>query len=195
MGQPEPGLHPAGLWNSHSLVQARGSVTHGKSPVSSREGWAGVSRLSREQGGQLQLTQACAAHCTRPGRPRRNLAPRPPSPTGKRQRPGYEGHSCPQCGVKPGTEGSAHSNPVSWAVLGKAKLLLLPLSTGSFFRSSCPSMRPQPDALSILMPGALVQHCSSFLSPCWQHPLLGAAPGSPPTKVQDVDSSRGAASS
>lgn len=149
--------------------------------------------MSRE--GSSQLTQACAARCTRPGRPRRNLALHPLSPTGKKQRPGYEGHSYPQSGVKPGTERSAHSNPVSWAVLGKAKLLFLPLSTGSFFRSSRPSIRPQPEALSILMSGALVQHCSSFLSPCWQHSLLGAAPGSLPTKVQDVDSSRGAASS
>lgn len=153
-----------------------------------------MSHLSWREEGSSQLTQACAARCTRPGRPRRNLAPHPPSPTGKRQRPGCEGHSCPQCGVKPGTEGSAHSNPVSWAVLGKAKLLLLPLPTGSFFKPSCPSMRPQPDALSIPMPGALVQHCSSFLSPCWQRSLLGAAPGSSPIKSQDVDSSRGAAS-
>lgn len=141
--------------------------------------------------GSSQLTQACAARCTRPGHPHRNLAPHPPSPTEKRQRPRYEGHSCPHCGVKPGTEGSAHSNPVSRAVLGKGKLLLLPLPTGCF-KPSCPSMQA---ALSILMPGALVQHCSSFLSPCWQHSLLDAAPGSPPTKAQDVDSSRGAASS
>lgn len=38
MEQQEPGLTPAGLWNSHSLVQARDCVTHGKSPVSPREG-------------------------------------------------------------------------------------------------------------------------------------------------------------
>lgn len=184
------------LWDSHSLVWARDHVTHSKSPFSPWEDEQARAACPRTGEGSSQLTQACATRCTRPGHPHRNWAPHPLSPAGKRQRPGYEGHSCPQRGVKSGTEGSAHSNPVSWAVLGKARLLLLSLPpVGSFFKPSCPSMRPQPDALSVLMPGALVQHCSSFLSPCWQHSLLGAAPGYPPTKAQDVDSSRGTASS
>lgn len=155
--------------------------------------------MSRE--GSSQLTQACAARCTHPGRPHQSSAPHPLSPTGERQRPGSEGHSHPQRGVKPGTEGSARSKPGSWAALGRAKLLLFPLPTGSFFCPSCPSMCPQPDALSckcscltVPITGALVQNSSSSPLPCWQHPLLGAAPGCSPTGARDVGSSRGAAS-
>lgn len=151
--------------------------------------------------GTSQLTQACAARCTHPGRPRQSLAPHLPSPTGERQRSGSEGHSHPQSRVHPGTEGSACSEPGSWAARGRAKLLLLPLPNGPFFCPSCPSMLPQPHALSckcscltVPITGASVQHSSSSLLPCWQHPLLGAAPGCSPTGAQDVGISGGAAS-
>lgn len=129
--------------------------------------------------GSSQLTQACAARCTHPGRPRRSSAPHPLSPTGERQRPGSEGHSCPQHGVKPGTEGGARSEPGSWAALGRAKLLLLALPTGSSFCPSCPSMRPQPDTLSCKCSCLTVPHHWGF-GPAQQllPPPLLAAPTS-----------------
>lgn len=73
-------------------------------------------------------------------------------------------------------------------------------SSCSFPSQKAPSLNPHahprvPSLIPFLLPGALVQHCSSFLSPCWQYSLLNAAPGSSPTKSHDVDSSRGAASS
>jgi len=151
--------------------------------------------------GRSQLTQACAARCTRPGHPRRNSAPHPPSPTGERQRPGSEGHSHPQCGFEPGTEGSACSKPGSWAALGRAKLLLLPPTTAPLFGRSCLSVLPQSNALSYKCSCLTVSHHWGF-GPAQQHlppPLLaarclGAAPGCSPTGARDIGSSGGVAS-